>query len=101
MLFSTCDWSRISSFVGEPFSPFRTTRSFDPEGDGTMTDTPDISMGKGDHWKMIEVTSVLKTWEYRIYFLLLFASRFGWLMENIAVDLSPAIMNQALFMAAW
>lgn len=64
-----------------------------------MADTPVVSVGKGDHWKSGEVVPVpvpalVVIWEHKTYFLLVFASKSGWLMENIALDLSSAIIDE-------
>ena len=60
-----------------------------------MTDTPGISVGKGDHRKSRELVPAPVIWQYIVYFLVLFASRSGWLMENIAVDMPSAVIKEA------
>lgn len=80
----------ISSFVGESFSGFRIMSSFEPDGEGTINATPDSSTGNGDHSKLIVLSpSFLKVADKRD-FLILFAKRFGWLTENIALESFPA-----------
>jgi len=65
-----------------------------------MTDTPGISVGKGDHRKSRELVPAPVIWQYIVYFLVLFASRSGWLMETIAVDMPSLLFlrTQALSM---
>lgn len=87
--FSTWPAPQISNWQGDSFSGFRTTRSFAPEGDGTITETPVISTGNGAHWKFTELLVSFEIWEDRINFLILFAKRFGWLHENIAWEPFP------------
>ena len=87
--FSSWEGLQISIWAGDLLSVFRTTRSFAPDGDGTIVDTPLISAGKGAHWKL---TQVLLSFEIRVdrtNFLLLFPKRLGWLIKNIAWESNP------------
>jgi hypothetical protein len=84
--FSNWQGPQISNFVGESSSAFRTSRSFSPDGDGTTADTPLISIGKGDHWKLTDFEALLEMWEFRRKFLFLLAKRSDWLIETIALD---------------
>jgi hypothetical protein len=75
---------QISNLQAPSLSAFRTIKSFEPEGDGTITETPDTSTGNGAHCNVTEPSSLrLVTVDDRINFRLLFARRFGWLTENI------------------
>lgn len=87
--FSTWAGPQISNWQGESFSGLRTTRSFAPDGDGTITETPVISIGNGPHWKFTNLLLSFEIWDDRINFLLLFAITFGWLNENIAWEPFP------------
>lgn len=88
--FSSWAEPHISSHVDDSSSVLRTIRSFEPEGEGTIVDTPSISTGKGDHWKSIDWLLVFTTWADRINFLFLLATKFVWLIENIALELPTA-----------
>lgn len=88
--FSNWDGLQISNLQGDSFSGLRTTRSFEPDGDGTIVDAPVISMGNGAHRKLTELLLSSDIWADRTNFLFLFAKRFAWLMENIAWEPMPA-----------
>lgn len=92
--FSKADGPHISSLVGESFSGFRTTRSFEPDGEGTAKATPDNSIGNGDHSKLMGLAPFFLKEADSKDFLILFAKTFGWLTENIAFESLPAQVNR-------
>jgi len=72
-------------------SPFRITKSLEPEGDGTIIDTsPHISIGNGAHRNSTESSlSSLTMLQDRIKVLFLFVKTSCWIIENI-----PCAMEQ-------
>jgi hypothetical protein len=68
----------------------RTSRSFSPDGDGIIADTPLISVGKGDQWKSMDFEALFEMWEFRRNFLLLLPNRSDWPMETTALDVFSA-----------
>lgn len=64
--------------VPSPLSGFRTIKSLDADGEGTITETPVISTGNGAHSNSTEPLSLcLEIVDDRMNFLLLLAKRFG------------------------
>lgn len=83
---SNSEGPHISSLVGESSSEFRTMRSFEPEGEGSIRDAPGTSIGKDDHWKSTGLSLLPCIEADKINFLFLLASILGWLAETIALD---------------
>ena len=92
--FSKADGPHISSLVGESFSGFRTIRSFEPDGEGTIKATPGNSIGNGDHSKLMALAPFFLKEADSKDFLILFARTFGWLIENIAFETLPAQVDR-------
>lgn len=99
--FSNWDGPQISSWTGESFSGFFTTSSLEPEGEGTIREAFAISTGNWAHWKVTELLLPREIWADRINFLLLFARRFGWLIENIACEPFPVIVFLIWVQIGW
>lgn len=75
------------------------TKSLEPDGDGTIIDTPDISIGNGAHRNLTELSLCFRMLQDMMDVLLLFVRRSGWETTNIPCNCEPGAMDKKVSIA--